>query len=142
MFHSPVEILAAFDTGFIWDYRHELWEGFKNTMKVAAIGVVLAFVIGLLMGAARAHRIPVLSQIGRVYVEVIRNTPILVQMFFLYYGLAQLGYRVEPFTVAWLSIAIWAAPSTRRTSAPASRPCPRDSVRRVTHWASRRCRHS
>ena len=107
MFHSPVEILAAFDTGFIWDYRHELWEGFKNTMKVAAIGVALAFVIGLLMGAARAHRIPVISQIGRAYVEVIRNTPILVQMFFLYYGLAQLGYRVEAFTVAWLSIAIW-----------------------------------
>ena len=92
---------------FIWDYREELWEGFKNTMKAAAIGVVGSFVIGLLMGAALAHRIPVISQIGRAYVEVIRNTPILVQMFFLYYGLPQLGYRVDLFTVAWLSIMIW-----------------------------------
>ena len=107
MFYRPVEILAAFDTAFIWDNRQELWEGFKNTMKAAAIGVAGSFVIGLVMGAARAHRIPVLNQIGLVYVEVIRNTPILVQMFFLYYGLPQLGYRVEPFTVAWLSITIW-----------------------------------
>ena len=107
MFHRPVEILAAFDLGFIWDYRYELWEGFKNTMKAAAIGVAGAFVIGLLMGAALAHRIPVISQIGRGYVEVIRNTPILVQMFLLYYGLPELGYRVDLFTVAWLSITIW-----------------------------------
>ena len=107
MFHRPVEILAAFDMSFIWDYREELWEGFKNTMKAAAIGVVGSFVIGLLMGAALAHRIPVISQIGRVYVEVIRNTPILVQIFFLFYGLPELGYRVESFTVAWLAITIW-----------------------------------
>jgi His/Glu/Gln/Arg/opine family amino acid ABC transporter permease subunit len=107
VFHRPVEILAAFDTAFIWDNRDQLWEAFKNTMKVAVIGVALSFVIGLVMGAARAHRIPVLNQIGLVYVEVIRNTPILVQMFLLYYGLPQLGYIVQPFTIAWLSITIW-----------------------------------
>lgn len=107
MFHRPVEILAAFDLSFIWDNREQLWEGLKNTMKAAAIGVAASFVIGLLMGAARAHRIPVISQIGRAYVEVIRNTPILVQMFLLYYGLPELGYIVEPFTIAWLSITIW-----------------------------------
>jgi polar amino acid transport system permease protein len=107
VFHTRVEILAAFDTAFIWENRQELWEGFKNTMKAAAIGIALSFVIGLLMGAARAHRIPVVSQIGWAYVELIRNTPILVQIIFLFYGLPELGYRVESFTVAWLSITIW-----------------------------------
>jgi His/Glu/Gln/Arg/opine family amino acid ABC transporter permease subunit len=107
VFHTRVEILAAFDTAFIWENREELWEGFKNTMKAAAIGVAGSFVIGLLMGAARAQRIPVISQIGGAYVEVIRNTPILVQIIFLFYGLPQLGYRVDAFTVAWLSITIW-----------------------------------
>ena len=38
---------------------------------------------------------------------MIRNTPILVQIFFLYYGLPQLGIRLEAFTVAWLSVMIW-----------------------------------
>jgi His/Glu/Gln/Arg/opine family amino acid ABC transporter permease subunit len=102
-----MKILAAFEWSFIWENRQELWEGFKNMMKVAAIGVAGAFVIGLVLGAVRAHRIPVLSQIAWVYVEVIRNTPILVQIFLIYYGLPQLGYQVEGFTVAWLSIMVW-----------------------------------
>ena len=102
-----MKMLAAFEWSFIWDNRQELWEGFKNMMKVAAIGVAGAFVIGLVLGAVRAHRIPVLSQLAWVYVEVIRNTPILVQIFLIYYGLPQLGYQVEGFTVAWLSIMVW-----------------------------------
>ena len=60
-----------------------------------------------MLGAARAHRIPVVSQLAAVYVEVIRNTPILVQIFFLYYGLPQFGIRLDAFTVAWLSVTIW-----------------------------------
>jgi polar amino acid transport system permease protein len=76
-------------------------------MKAGAIGIVAAYGIGLVLGAVRAHRIPVLSQLAAIYVEVIRNTPILVQIFFLYYGLPELGVLLEPFTVAWLSITIW-----------------------------------
>jgi His/Glu/Gln/Arg/opine family amino acid ABC transporter permease subunit len=111
VFHRhPVKVLAAFDWSFIWENRAELWGGFKFTMKAAAVGIVGAFVIGLVLGAARAHRIPVLSQLAGVYVELIRNTPILVQIFFLYYGiLPALGYRGDPFLAAWLSITIWGA---------------------------------
>jgi polar amino acid transport system permease protein len=102
-----MRILAAYDWTFIWDYRHEFWDGFKYTMKAGALGIVLAYLIGLILGAFRAHRIPVLSQLAAIYVEVIRNTPILVQIFLLYYGLPQFGVLLEPFTVAWLSITIW-----------------------------------
>jgi His/Glu/Gln/Arg/opine family amino acid ABC transporter permease subunit len=102
-----MDVLAAFDWSFIWENRAELWDGFKHTMKAAVIGIAASYAIGLVIGAARAHRIPVLSQLGSVYVEVIRNTPILVQIFFLYYGLPQLGYRVDTFTIAWLAITIW-----------------------------------
>ncbi len=48
-----------------------------------------------------------LSQIAWVYVEAIRNTPILVQIFLLYYGTPELGLHLETFTVAWLAITIW-----------------------------------
>jgi His/Glu/Gln/Arg/opine family amino acid ABC transporter permease subunit len=117
-----MRVLAAFELSFIWDNRSQLWEGFKATMKAGAIGIVLAYGIGLVLGAIRAHRIPVLSQLAGIYVEVIRNTPILVQIFFLYYGLPAVpeevfgislpgvgenGIQVEAFTVAWLSITIW-----------------------------------
>ena len=109
MFHShAVDVLAAFDWSFIWEYRADLWAGLKNTLKAGLVGIAGSFVIGLVLGAARAHRIPVVTQLGWAYVEVIRNTPILVQIFFLYYGiLPALGYRGDPFFAAWLSITIW-----------------------------------
>ena len=100
--------LAAFDWGFIWEYRAEIWDGFKATVKAAAVGIVGSSVIGIVLGAARAHRIPIITQLGWAYVEVIRNTPILVQIFLLHYGiLPALGYRGDPFLTAWLSITIW-----------------------------------
>ena len=102
-----MRILASFEWSFIWDNREQLWEGFKNTIKAAAIGIAGSFAIGLVLGAVRAHRIPVLSHLAVVYVEVIRNTPILVQIFLLYYGTPELGLRFETFTVAWLAITIW-----------------------------------
>ena len=107
MFHSAVRLLASFEWSFIWDNREQLWEGFKDTIKTAAIGVAGSFLIGLVLGAVRAHGIPVLNQIAWVYVEAIRNTPILVQIFLLYYGTPELGIHLETFTVAWLAIMIW-----------------------------------
>jgi polar amino acid transport system permease protein len=106
--------LLALDFTFLsdtWDFvqenADELLEGLKNTLTVSAIAIAGALVIGLVLGAARAHRIPVVSQLSAVYVEVIRNTPILVQIFFLYFGLPQVGIRLEAFTVAWLAVMIW-----------------------------------
>jgi polar amino acid transport system permease protein len=101
--------LAAFDWDYIWEHREELQDGLRLTLKLAAIGIFGAFVVGLVLGAARAHRIPVISQLAAVYVEVIRNTPILVQIFLLFFGLPRLSdhLRFEPFTYAWLSLVIW-----------------------------------
>ena len=92
---------------FVEENFDELVAALKRTLWVSAIAIAGAFVIGLVLGAARAHRVPVISQLAAVYVEVIRNTPILVQIFFLFYGLPQIGIRLEAFTVAWLSVMIW-----------------------------------
>ena len=92
---------------FVEENFDELIAALKRTLWVSAIAIAGAFVIGLVLGAARAHRVPVISQLAAVYVEVIRNTPILVQIFFLFYGLPQIGIRLEAFTVAWLSVMIW-----------------------------------
>ena len=103
-----MEVFAAFDWSLIWDNRAQLWDGFKNTMKVAAIAVAGSVVIGLVLGALRAHRIPVFSQLGWIYVEVIRNTPILVQIFLLHWAvLPELGYRGDPFITACVAITLW-----------------------------------
>ena len=92
---------------FVSDNWDELFQGFQNTLKVSAIAIAGALVIGLVLGAARAHRVPVVSQFTAVYVEVIRNTPILVQIFLIFYGLPEFGITWDAFTVAWLSVMIW-----------------------------------
>ena len=88
-------------------YGDELLAGLGRTLLVSVIAVAGALVIGLVLGAARAHRIPVISQLAAIYVEVIRNTPILVQIFFVFYGLPSVGIRLDAFTVACLSVTIW-----------------------------------
>jgi polar amino acid transport system permease protein len=102
-------VLAAFDWHFIWANRDELAAGLRLTLEVAALGIAGAFVIGLVLGAARAHRVPVVSQLAAAYVELIRNTPILVQIFFLFYGLPRVShlFLFEPFTVAALAVMLW-----------------------------------
>jgi polar amino acid transport system permease protein len=105
-------LAVSFDWSFVADNADELFAGLRRTLLVSGIAIAGAFVIGLVLGAARAHRVPVVSQVAAAYVEVIRNTPILVQIFFLYFGLTQEigpwpGIRLEAFTVAWLAIMIW-----------------------------------
>jgi polar amino acid transport system permease protein len=104
-----VTVLAEFDWSYIWEHRGELLHALRISLEVAAIGIAGAFVIGLTLGAARAHRIPVISQLAGVYVEIIRNTPILAQIFLLFYGLPELSvrFRWSPFTVACVAVTIW-----------------------------------
>jgi His/Glu/Gln/Arg/opine family amino acid ABC transporter permease subunit len=92
---------------FLSDNWDVLLHALLRTLEVSAIAIVGAFFIGAILGAARAHRIPVVSQIAAAYVEVIRNTPILVQIFFIFYGLPSVGYNLTPFTTAWLAVTIW-----------------------------------
>jgi polar amino acid transport system permease protein len=101
-------LVATYDLwGFVSENWQELLDGLVRTLKVSAFAIVGASAIGIVLGAARAHRVPVVSQFTAVYVEIIRNTPILVQIFMIFYGLPQLGVTLEPFTVAWLSVMIW-----------------------------------
>jgi len=102
-------LLASFDWASIWDNRDALAKGLQRTIEVSAIGIALSTLIGIVLGAARAHRIPLVSQLAAVYVEVIRNTPILVQIFMLFYGLPTLSHHLifTPFRTAWLAVTIW-----------------------------------
>jgi polar amino acid transport system permease protein len=92
---------------FVRENSDALLAGLERTLEVSAIAVVGAFLIGAVLGAARAHRVPVVSPLAAVYVEVIRNTPILVQIFMLFFALPQIGITLTPFTVAWLSVMVW-----------------------------------
>ena len=100
-------LLVTYD---LWSLVSENWrellDAFVNTLKVPVIAIAGAFVIGS-CSAPHAYRIPVVSQLAAVYVEIIRNTPILVQIFMLYFALPQAGIRLIAFTAAWLAVMLW-----------------------------------
>jgi polar amino acid transport system permease protein len=101
-------MLAVYDLwAFVAENWRELLDGLVNTLKVSLIAIAGSAVIGIVLGAARAYRVPVVSQLAAVYVEVIRNTPILVQIFMIFFALPQAGIRLDAFTVAWLAVMIW-----------------------------------
>jgi His/Glu/Gln/Arg/opine family amino acid ABC transporter permease subunit len=100
-------VAVTFDWSFVTDNAGELAHGLGQTLELSAIAIAGSFVVGAVLGAARAHRVPVVSQLAAIYVELIRNTPILVQIFFLYFGLPEVGLTLRPFYVAVLAVLIW-----------------------------------
>ncbi len=65
------------------------------TVKIGIAGIFFAILIGLLCMAVQNLKIPVLRQVVRVYIEISRNTPLLIQLFFIYYGLPKIGIRTN-----------------------------------------------
>ncbi|MBQ6058695.1 MAG: amino acid ABC transporter permease [Clostridia bacterium] len=61
------------------------------TVRIGLLGIAAAILIGLFCTAVQRSRIPVLRQLVSGYIELSRNTPLLVQLFFLYYGLPKIG---------------------------------------------------
>ena len=81
------------DFAFIQQYLPMYAEAAKLTLLIGVLGIVLSLVVGVLCSAIEYSRIPVLRHIVSIYVELSRNTPLLVQLFFLYFGLPKLGIR-------------------------------------------------
>ena len=80
------------DWAFVSRYAPFFVTGAEMTLFISVFGIALAILTGLVCAAIETARIPVLRQIVRVYIEVSRNTPLLVQLYFLYFGLPKLGF--------------------------------------------------
>jgi glutamine transport system permease protein len=88
-------------------YLPRLLRGALETIRITLIGVSLGFALGLLTGIVRAYKIPIANRIARYYVLIIRGTPLLVQIFFIFFGIPNLIQRpIPPLTAGILAIAI------------------------------------
>jgi general L-amino acid transport system permease protein len=67
-------------------YARAFLVGVVNTVRVASVGIIFATLLGLVTGVARLSHNWLVSRIASVYIELIRNTPLLVQLFFLYFA--------------------------------------------------------
>ena len=83
------------DFEVITSYLPRYEQAFFLTIRIGWLGILLSFAIGILSAFLIHFRVPILSKIMDVYVEVFRNTPLLVQLFFIYFGLPKAGISVS-----------------------------------------------
>lgn len=76
------------------------------TIPLTIISFVIGLVIALLVALARLSSKVVLSNIARFYISIIRGTPLLVQLFIIFYALPQLGIKLEPFPAAVIAFSL------------------------------------
>lgn len=83
-----------------------LLPGLKMTIPLTIIAFSIAMVIAVIAAMIQYARVPVLRQIMRFYVWVVRGTPLLVQLFVVFYGLPSLGIILDPFPAAVIVFSI------------------------------------
>jgi putative glutamine transport system permease protein len=84
-----------------------LLDGLLVTLEVALLAIVFSFVFGTILGILRYTKIPVLSHLAMLYIEVIRNIPFLLVIFFGYFGLKQLDIDLPITTSVIISMTIF-----------------------------------
>lgn len=96
MRRAPDVSVFSLNWDVIWRHRDEFLHGLALGLKMAVIGLALGCVIGLLIAFARTSRLGWLRRIAGAYVEFIRNIPLLLILFFLYFGIPMWAYSAMP----------------------------------------------
>lgn len=99
--------MRELDFSVILPYAHLLPSALKVTIEIGIVGFMLAVLISIIVGSLRSMKLPfVFRIILSVYVEIFRGTPLLVQLFFVYYGLPSLGIKLAPITAAIITMGL------------------------------------
>ncbi|MFC3395966.1 glutamine ABC transporter permease GlnP [Brenneria rubrifaciens] len=97
-----------FDWSAIWPSLPLLLDGAKMTLLISVLGLLGGVVIGVFAGFARAYGGWFSSRIALIFIELIRGTPIVVQVMFIYFALPMIltSVRIDPFAAAVVTIMI------------------------------------
>jgi polar amino acid transport system permease protein len=94
-----------FDFSFLWNYGPLIVEGLLGTLIISTVATAIGMVIGVGGAAMRLYAGHFLSSLVGFYVEIVRNTPFLVQLFLFYFGLPLVGLRLDANTSAVVAMA-------------------------------------
>lgn len=91
----------------LWDIARNLLAGLQWTLLLSLLAFVCGGLIGLLLLTARIAPQPALRSFARIYIEVFQGTPLLMQLFLVFFGVALLGIDVSPWLAAALSLTLF-----------------------------------
>ncbi|NLM65718.1 MAG: amino acid ABC transporter permease [Enterococcus sp.] len=97
----------SFLSAYSWINIRFLLDGLLVTLQVAIVSIVLSFLIGGILGTLRFMKIPIISKIVMVIVDVIRNLPLLLIIFFTYFALPKIGIQFSIFWSAVVAMTIF-----------------------------------
>ncbi len=120
-------------------YLPPLLKAAVTTVKISVLAMALAVVLGLVVVLMRLYAIAPLRWLAKAYVEVIRGTPLLIQLFLIYYGLPELGIRLPAFYAAILGLGMNYAASEAENYRAGIQSIPRGQTEAalalgMTHW--------
>lgn len=93
------------DTEFIVKYIPLYIEAARLTIGLGIVGIFFSLLIGLFASLIQYFKVPVLKRIVGIYIELSRNTPLLVQLFFLYFGLPKVGVHFSSHACAIIGLS-------------------------------------
>ena len=100
-------IFSAKAWATVWQYRATFLNGLLNTLESAVVGLVIAMIIGFAIGLMATSGKRALQAVARVYVEFFQNTPLILQVCFLYYALAYSGVRITVVVIGFVSLGLY-----------------------------------
>jgi polar amino acid transport system permease protein len=92
---------------FAWETLPPLLKGLRFTLEATFFGSLLAFVLGLVWAVARLAEVPILSQATRLLVEFLRGTPLLIQLYFLFYIFPNYGVTIPALQTGILGLGLY-----------------------------------
>ena len=100
-------ILSMRAWGKVWSYRTTFALGLFNTVRTAVFAILMALILGIIFGLMATSGKKILRAVSRVYVEVIQNTPILLQTCFLYYALAFSNHSIGIIPTGIIALGVY-----------------------------------
>jgi putative glutamine transport system permease protein len=101
--------MSNFAQALSWINVRYLLEGFMVTLEVSAASIVISFILGTLLGIIRYVKIKWLSAIVGFIIDIIRNLPLLLLLFFVYFGLPEIGVRLNAISATIIALSIFEA---------------------------------
>ena len=82
-------------------------KGVFLTVEISFFAIVIGLAVGILAAVARTSRLRIIQAIGAIYVEVFRNTPLLIQIFIIFFGLPGLGIKLSPYVSGLTALVLY-----------------------------------